>query len=104
MELLEVMKNIQGSKKTMEELPDNVKGADNVEDIVEKFKDVFEKLYNSAESEKETEEIKTKISALIKTDYITEVLKIDGAKVKEARNLMHAGKSDVTGGFTSDSL
>ena len=51
---------------------------------MEKFKEVYASLYNSARTEKEMEEIKVKIASLIKTDSILEVMKITGDKVKEA--------------------
>ena len=49
MNLLKEMKNIQG-KGARSDLPETVEGAETEESIAEKFKEVYEALYNSAES------------------------------------------------------
>ena len=67
------MKVIKTGKKGGQDLPDNVAGADG----------------------------ELQLAGLIRADDICEVMKITGAKVKEAAGLMKAGKSDGTGGFTS---
>ena len=104
MNLLKEMKAIKNGKKGGEDLPDSVAGADGEAEIVEKFREVYQALYNSAESSAEMNEIKDKVADLIKADSMVEVMKITGAKVKEAACLMKSGKSDVTGGFTSDAV
>ena len=62
---------------------------------MEKFKDVYQALYNSAESSREMSDIKVKVAELVTADSSDEVKKITGAKVKEAENLMKSAKSDV---------
>ena len=77
--LLEEMKKIN-SKKANVSLPENVEGADNPDDIVDKFRTVYSNLYNSAPSA-----IQELWEALTVSDEATQdVKKITGAKVKEA--------------------
>ena len=104
MDLLKEMKAIKRGNGGGEELPDNVAGADGQEEIVEKFKEVYQALYNSADSSREMDKIKVKLAELITVDSVDEVMKVTGAKVKEAASLMKSAKSDVTGGFTSDAI
>ena len=103
-DLLKEMKAIKNGRKGGEDLPDSVAGADGEHEIVDKFREVYEALYNSAESSIEMDEIKGKVADLIKADSVSEVLKISGDKVKKAAMMMKSGKSDVTGGFSSDAL
>jgi hypothetical protein len=71
---------------------------------VDKFLEVYEALSNSAESSREMTDIKVQLAELIRVVSVNEVMKITGAKVKEAVGLMNDGKSDVTDGFTSDAI
>jgi hypothetical protein len=98
------MKLIKTGKKGGEDLPDNVAGADGEDEIVEKFREVYQALYNLAESSREMTDIKVHLAELIRMDSVNEVMKISGDKVKEAAGLMKASKSDVTDGFTSDAI
>ena len=82
MDLLKEMKAITRGKGGGEELPDNVAGADGQEEIVEKFKEVYQALYNSADSSNEMDEIKVKVAELSTVDSVVEVMKGTGAKVK----------------------
>ena len=59
-DLLKEMKNIKCGKKASAELPDNVAGANGESEIVEKFKEVYQALYNSSGTQEEMEEIKGK--------------------------------------------
>ena len=65
MELLKEMKRIKGCKKSKLDLPENVEGACGEVNIVEKFRDFYESVYNSSESNEALEHIKTKIRELI---------------------------------------
>ena len=94
-ELLKEMKTIAKGKGGGEALPDNVAGVDGQDEIVEKFKDVYQALYNSAESSREMSDIKVKVAELVTADSSDEVMKITGAKVKEAARFMKIAKSDV---------
>ena len=104
MDLLKEMKNIKGGNKLMQDLPDVVEGECGEDQIVDKFKEVYASLYNSAETNEEMKDIKSKIATLIKSDSVHEVRKVTGMKVKEAVCLMKDAKSDISGGFTSDAL
>ena len=66
------------------ELPETVAGANGEKEVVEKFREVYSTLYNSAESEKEMEDLMTKVLSQIKGDSDGEVGKMTAAKVKEA--------------------
>ena len=104
MELLKEMKSVKVGRTGGEDLPDCVAGADGEAEIVEKFREVYQALYNSAESSQQMNDIKVKVAELISVDSVQEVMKITGAKVKEAAGMMRSVKSDVTGGFTSDAI
>ena len=71
---------------------------------MEKFKEGFSALYNSASTAVEVATIKEKLQELIKNDSMDEVMRITGEKVKEAAGLMKSGKADVSGGFASDAI
>ena len=102
--LLKEMKSVKGGKSCHSELPDNVAGGNGEEEIVEKFKDVYSALYNSAESNTDMSDLLVKVTGLIKDDSVGEIKKVTGAKVKEAVGLLKPRKGDVSGGFTSDTL
>ena len=82
--LLKEMKTIRGVKMEERELPETVAGANGEKEVVEKFREVYSTLYNSAESEKEMEDLMTKVLSQIKGDSDGEVGKMTAAKVKEA--------------------
>ena len=96
--------DIKGSKKQHASPTDNLEGANGAEEISEKFKAVYEALYNSKESVDEMKIIKERLKLVIDPASITEVKKVTGEVVKEACSRMKPGKSDVTGSFTSDVL
>ena len=95
-DLLNEMKKLNG-KKTGGSLPECVEGADTPSDIVDKFKEVYESLYNSVPSD--IHKLLEKL--VIDGDTSFEVNKVTGAKVKEAACRLKPGKSDVSGGYTS---
>ena len=98
------MKNIKGSKSKGQSLPDNVEGAEGPDEILNKFKEVYENLYNSAESINAMNGIKESIMGMIGPESVGEVNRITGSVLKEACCKIKPGKSDVSGGFTSDVL
>ena len=102
--LLKEMKSVRAGKVGQSELPETVAGVNGQEEIVEKFKEVYSLLYNSAESEDEMSELFARVSSLITADCLGEVGRVTGAKVKEAVSLLKPNKTDVSGGFTSDGL
>ena len=98
------MKKIKGSKRQRTALPDHIESAHGSQEIGELFKEVYEELFNSAASTQAMAEIKLQLNSLINSSSLNEVQKINGSTVKEACALMKPGKSDVTGGFSSDTL
>ena len=83
--LMREMKRVRTGKSSTEELPSEVEGAQNEEEIANKFKEVYEVLYNSAQSEEEMEALKLKIQGILEvTDSKSEVDKLTGEVVKEA--------------------
>ena len=104
-DLLNEMKKIKGFKKTRLDLPDEVAGANGEANIVEKFCEVYEELYNSSGSSDALLEIKEKLGGLIVgEESVVEVFKITGDIVKKAACKMKPGKGDVTEGYTSDAI
>ena len=64
--LLKEIKTIkQGGNAANTELPDSVGGADGEEQVAEMFKESYEKLYNSAPSGSEMDDIKKQLESLI---------------------------------------
>ena len=71
---------------------------------MDKFRDVYNALYNSAESSEGVNIIKEKLKELIGAGAIEEVEKITGTVVKKAACKMKPGKSDVISTYTSDAI
>ena len=109
MELLKEMKRIKGGKKTTLDLPENVAGACREINIVAKFREFYEGVYNSSESNEAVNEIKIKISELL-TDVhgahysSVELSKLSGDMVKQAACKMKPKKGDVSESYTSDAI
>ena len=74
--LLKEIKLVRGGKDVQVELPETVAGANGEEEVVEKFREVYSTLYNSAGSEKEMEELLAKVESLIRIDSINEFRKV----------------------------
>ena len=103
--LLKEMKALRSGGFAAEpDLPDTVAGANGQEEIVEKFKEVYSALYNSASSEAEMPELVTKVAELIRPESSDEVSKVTGYEVKKAVSQLKSKKGDVSGSFTSDAL
>ena len=78
----------KGDKKGGVKLPDCVDGAEGEEEIVEKFREVYETLYNSAESADAVNQIKNSLSDANWQDSLLHVNKITGPTVKSAATKM----------------
>ena len=106
--LMSEMKKIRhGGTGGPAELPENVAGANGEDEIVDKFKEVYSVLYNSAGSEDEMKGLLKRVEALIARDSLSakhSVSKVTASVVKEACCKMKPRKGDVSGGFTSDAL
>jgi hypothetical protein len=103
-QLVAEMKKVRSGGGGTDELPDNVAGAEGEKEIVEKFREVYSALYNSASTAPEVQTIKDQLQALIKQESMEEVNKITGDVVREAAGLMKSGKADVSEGFASDAI
>lgn len=101
-DLLKEMKHIRAKTKQAQTVPDNVEEAEGLDEVLDKFRDVYQTLYNSAESTDEMNIIKAKLKECIGPSCLDEVDKITGAILKEACTRMKPGKTDVTDGFASD--
>ena len=104
--LLLEMKKIRGAKKMKHDLPDDVGGANGEVNIVEKFCEVYEELYNSSGSSEAMEALKGQINDMIDESETSEyeIGKVTGSIVKDAACKMKAGKGDVSEGYTSDAI
>ena len=81
MDLLKEMENIKGSTNNGQSMPETLEGKSSEDEIVKKFKEVYEDLYNSSESVEAMRELKLKLNEMITEDAINEVNKITGNKV-----------------------
>ena len=103
--LMEEMKKTLNKKVNGQSVPECLDGKVTHNDILERFKECYEELYNSAGSEDAMITIKLKLEQLIKesTDSsANEAEKVTGQVVKEACSRMLPGKQDVTGVYSSD--
>ena len=85
LDLMNEMKKIVRGKGDLDNLTDSVDGVTGKQDIANKFKEVYECLYTSAESEEEMKEIDQRMKDLIRIqDSETEIEKLDSDTVKNA--------------------
>ena len=109
MELLKEMKRIKGGKKTLLDLPENVAGANGEINIVAKFREFYEGVYNSSESNEALDELRIKIRGLLSDvdgayNSSVELSKLSGDIVKKAACKMKPNKGDVSESYTSDAI
>ena len=71
---------------------------------MEKFRQVYETLYNGAGSADSVALIKDRLKNIIGPESLLDVNKVTGEVVKKAATRIKPGKSDVTGTYTSDVL
>ena len=100
--LLAEMKKVMGHCKGGQELPDSLEGAVGHTDILNKFRQFYKELYNSAGTEQEMGRLKEVMSCMIDCRSEGEVRMITAASVQNACNRMKGGKMDVTGSYSSD--
>ena len=104
-DLLQEMKKIRsGGCGAKPDLPENVANAEGEDEIVDKFREVYAALYSSAGSEAEMETLKEKVKKAVGDSSVEEVAKVTGSVVKKAALSLKPGKSDVSGGYTSDAI
>ena len=103
--LMAEMKRILGRKDTGQTVPESLDGKVTHDTILERFKECYEELYNSAGSENAMDIMKAKLEQIVKDDVLGsthEIQKVTGQVVKEACSRMLPGKTDVTEAYTSD--
>ena len=103
-DLLKEMKKVKGGKSIGQSMPDEIDGESDPDDILDKFREVYKTLYNSADTSEVMEVIKEKLAIAIGHDSLVEVNRITSKAVKLACTKMKPGKMDVSGGYTSDCL
>ena len=104
-DLMAAMKVIKGKKNTGQTMPDSVEGETESEKILDKFKEVYQLLYNSAGTAEAMKVIKTKLQNLIIGDSsLLEINRITAKVVKQACSKMKTGKCDVSGSYSSEVL
>jgi hypothetical protein len=102
--LLKEMKRVRAGKYKLDELQENVAGAEDDKGIANKFLEAKEALYNSADTKEEMEKMEIRIKQLIRADSMEEVKRITGEAVKVAAYKLKPRKAYDSGGFTSDCL
>jgi hypothetical protein len=100
--LLQEMRKVMGSKHAAQELPDSLEGAVGHENILEKFRQLYSALYNSAGTEVQMTDLKKLVESMVDCTAETEVGKITGEVVRKAAGRMKPAKIDVSQGYTSD--
>ena len=103
--LFKEMKKYLFKTQSGQTFPDKLEGKVSQPDIIEKFKECYEALYNSADTRDEMLSITQGIDRYIRNNIdssVLEVNKITGKVVADAAAMMKAGKSDVSGSYTSD--
>ena len=102
--LLQEMRRVLGSKHQVQELPDSLEGAVGHTAMLEKFRSLYESLYNSAGTEGKMEELTQLMKSMVDCRSESEVRKITPEEVKVACRRMKGGKIDVNMGYSSDVL
>ena len=102
--LMKELKKTLSSKHRGQAVPDSLDGRVGHEPVLERFKECYEALYNSAGNKEAVDKIKDKLKGVINYNSAKEVYKITGEVVKMACLNMRPGKSDVTESYSSDAL
>ena len=99
-DLLAELRKTRGGKHTPD-LPESVAGANGVEEVCQKFRQVYSELYSSADTSEEMVEIKSRIEESVTDEGFEEIQKITMKSVKTAAHMMKKGKADVSGSYCS---
>ena len=101
-ELMKELKRTLNKKSMAQTIPDSLDGKVTPDTVLERFRECYQDLFNSAATEDAMTGIKAKLAQLIDASSAKEVEKVTGDIVKQACGRMKPGKSDVTEAFTSD--
>ena len=102
--LINELKRSLGGPKHRQLIPSSFEGKTEPDDVLEKFKECYEDLYNSVNTVDSMKVIKNLIEQNIDPSSVNEVSKISGLVVKQASSRMKPGKVDVSDVYTSDAL
>ena len=100
--LLQEMRRVLGSKHQKQEVPDVLEGAVGQGPVVEKFRSLYEALYNSAGTQDRMEELKQEMKSMLDCSSEGEVRKVTTEEVAKACQRMKGGKIDVSQGYVSN--
>ena len=100
--LMKELKKTLGSKSTGQSVPECLDGKVTHDSILDRFRECYQDLYNSAGTEAAMTHIKEKLQGLINVTSVAEVEKVTGTIVKQACTRMKPGKMDVTEAYSSD--
>jgi hypothetical protein len=103
--LMKEMRNTIERKNQGQAVPESLDGKVTHDTILDRFRECYEELYNSAGTQHAMDIIKEKLKSLIQGNQdqsVKEVEKVTGKLVKEACSRMLPGKTDVTEVYSSD--
>ena len=98
-------KETLGRKNYGQIIPESLDSRVGHDSILERFRECYEELYNSAGTEVAMASIRNKLQSFIRENNINgqaDIQKVTGSIVKQACSKMKPGKTDVTGVYTSD--
>ena len=101
-ELMKELKRTLDKKSMAQTIPDSLDGKVTPDTVLERFRECYQDLFNSAGTQDAMTGIKAKLAQLIDASSATEVEKVTADIVKQACGRMKPGKMDVTEAFTSD--
>ena len=99
---MEELKKTLGKKKEAQVIPEKLEGEVTTEGILDKFRDMYKDLYNSAGTQEEMVHVKKTISDRIAATPASEYERLTAEVVKKACAKMKPGKKDVSGSYSSD--
>ena len=105
--LLKEMKNTLHKKSACQKVPESLDGQDDHAAILNRFKECYEQLYNSACTEVAVGVLKERLEEIIATTAGVsneEVDKVSWQAVKQSCSRMRPGKNDVSDAYSSDVL
>ena len=100
--LMGQMRKAMGSRKAAQDIPPCLEGAEGDAEVVEKFRDLYNELYNSCSTEAEVEVLLADLMSKIDCRAEGEVSKLTAAVVKRACSRMNPGRKDVSESYSSD--
>ena len=96
--IFDEMRKLSNGVSNSQDIPDTLQGKVTFDDILNKFKECYESLYNSAPTKDVMIDLNHQVKSLIESDVLSskfEVEKNSSAVVKDAIHAMKADKMDV---------